>query len=85
MAAFFFPDSDIGSKLLTEECDVSIGHRITGYVYKVDNEWASLTISRDLKAKLFVLDSAREPVELQEFQKRLHAGKAVTGSSFKYK
>lgn len=71
--------SEIGSKLLTEECDVSIGQRVTGYVYKVDNEWASLTISRHLKAQLFILDSAREPSELQEFQRRFHVGKAVTG------
>lgn len=62
-----------------EECDVSIGQRVTGYVYKVDNEWASLTISRHLKAQLFILDSACEPSELQQFQRRFHIGKAVTG------
>ncbi|KAH9737715.1 rRNA biogenesis protein RRP5 [Citrus sinensis] len=71
--------SEIGSKLLFEECDVSIGQRVTGYVYKVDNEWASLTISRHLKAQLFILDSACEPSELQQFQRRFHIGKAVTG------
>lgn len=71
--------SEIGSKLLFEECDVSIGQRVTGYVYKVDNEWALLTISRHLKAQLFILDSAYEPSELQEFQRRFHIGKAVTG------
>ncbi|KAH9737719.1 rRNA biogenesis protein RRP5 [Citrus sinensis] len=73
------PSMLTGSKLLFEECDVSIGQRVTGYVYKVDNEWASLTISRHLKAQLFILDSACEPSELQQFQRRFHIGKAVTG------
>lgn len=48
-------------------------------MYKVDSEWALLAVSRHLKARLFVLDSGCEPSELQEFPRRFHVGKAVTG------
>ncbi|XP_065632266.1 rRNA biogenesis protein RRP5 [Quercus suber] len=71
--------SDIGDKLMTEDVDFSIGQCITGYVFKVDSEWVWVAISRDVRAQLFILDSACEPSELKEFQKRFQVGKAVSG------
>lgn len=71
--------SDIGDKLMTEDVDFSIGQCITGYVCKVDSEWVWVAISRDVRAQLFILDSACEPSELKEFQKRFQVGKAVSG------
>ncbi|OVA06347.1 Ribosomal protein S1 [Macleaya cordata] len=70
---------DIEDRLMTEESDFSIGKRVTGYVVKVDNEWVWLTVSRNVKAKLFLLDSSCEPSELHDCQKRFPVGKAVTG------
>ncbi|KAM7262095.1 hypothetical protein ACFE04_021172 [Oxalis oulophora] len=64
---------------LEEKFDFSIGQRVTGYVYKVDNEWAWLTVSRHVRAQLYVLDSASEPSQLQEFQQHFPVGKAVLG------
>lgn len=76
----FYPGpSDIGGKLVNEEFDFSTGQCITGYVYKVDSEWAWLTVSRHVKAQLYILDSACEPSELQQFQKRFYEGKVVSG------
>ncbi|MCE5166025.1 hypothetical protein HAX54_014135, partial [Datura stramonium] len=57
----------------------STGQLVSGFVYKVDNEWAWLTISRDVKAQLYILDSSSEPNELDEFQKRFSVGKAFSG------
>ncbi|KAF9664808.1 hypothetical protein SADUNF_Sadunf16G0056600 [Salix dunnii] len=74
----------IENKLVPEQYEFSSGQCVSGYVYKVDGDWAWLTISRHLKAKLFVLDSACEPSELQEFQKRFYVGKAVTGHVLNY-
>ncbi|KAK9266592.1 hypothetical protein L1049_021657 [Liquidambar formosana] len=71
--------SEIGDKLMTEDFNFTTGQCVTGYVYKLDNEWVWLTISRQMKAQLFLLDSASEPSELQEFQKRFTVGKAVSG------
>ncbi|PON46626.1 Polyribonucleotide nucleotidyltransferase [Parasponia andersonii] len=65
--------------LLSEELDFSSGQSIAGYVYKVDNEWVWLNISRNVRAQLFILDSSCEPSELHEFQKRFHVGKVVSG------
>lgn len=70
---------EIGDKLTTEDFSYSIGQRISGFVYKVDKEWAWLTISRHVKAQLYLLDSACEPTEIQEFQKRYNVGKAICG------
>lgn len=70
---------EIGEKIMTEDLDFSTGQCVTGYVYKVDGEWVWLTISRNVRAQLFILDSACEPSELQEFQKRFHLGNAVSG------
>ncbi|KDP21906.1 hypothetical protein JCGZ_03044 [Jatropha curcas] len=71
-------------KLVSEELEFSSGRCVTGYVYKVDSEWAWLAISRHVNAQLFILDSAREPSELQEFQKRFLVGKAVSGNILSY-
>ncbi|KAJ8544824.1 hypothetical protein K7X08_017407 [Anisodus acutangulus] len=57
----------------------STGQLVSGFVYKVDNEWAWLTISRDVKAQLYILDSSNEPSELDEFQKRFSVGRAFSG------
>lgn len=74
----------IEDKLVPEQYEFSSGQCVSGYVYKVDGDWAWLTISRHLKAKLFVLDSACEPSELQEFEKRFYVGKAVSGHVLNY-
>ncbi|GKV41870.1 hypothetical protein SLEP1_g49347 [Rubroshorea leprosula] len=70
---------EIGDKFTDEELNFSTGQIVSGYVYKVDSEWAWLAISRDLKAQLFILDSSCEPTELQEFQKHFYVGKPVSG------
>ena len=69
----------IEDKLTTEELDFSTGQCVNGYVYKVDSEWVWLTISRNVRAQLFILDSSCEPSELNEFQKRFHLGEVVPG------
>eukprot|EP00268_Persea_americana_P004314 TRINITY_DN1135_c1_g1_i2.p1 TRINITY_DN1135_c1_g1~~TRINITY_DN1135_c1_g1_i2.p1 ORF type:complete len:1393 (+),score=282.83 TRINITY_DN1135_c1_g1_i2:3381-7559(+) len=66
--------------LLVENFNSSVGKAVTGYVVKVDNDWAWLTVSRHVMAQLFLLDSSCEPSELQEFHKRFYVGKAVCGS-----
>ncbi|XVF75995.1 hypothetical protein PTKIN_Ptkin13bG0232000 [Pterospermum kingtungense] len=70
---------EIDFKSTLDEFDFSTGELVTGYVYKVDSEWAWLTISRNVKAQLFILDSACEPNELQQFQERFEVGKPVSG------
>jgi rRNA biogenesis protein RRP5 len=45
----------------------------------VDKEWVWLTVSRNVMAHLFVLDSSSEPSELKEFQQRFSVGQAVKG------
>jgi rRNA biogenesis protein RRP5 len=70
---------DIGDKLMTDNVDFSTGQHVTGYVYKVDSDWVWLTISRDVRAQLFILDSSCEPSELGEFSKRFHLGEGVSG------
>ena len=64
---------------LTENINYSIGKHVSGFLYKVDKEWAWLTVSRDVKARLYILDSSCEPAELREFQKRYYVGKALSG------
>ena len=61
------------------EFRVSTGQRVTDYVYKVENECIWLTISRHIKAQLFLLDTSCEPNELQEFPKCCGVGKTVSG------
>lgn len=50
-----------------------------GYVYKVESEWVWLTISRNVRAQLYILDSASEPSELEGFENRFQVGKPVSG------
>ncbi|XP_041020932.1 rRNA biogenesis protein RRP5-like [Juglans microcarpa x Juglans regia] len=66
-------------KLMAKDVDFSTGQCVTGYVYKVDSEWVWLTVSRDVRAQLFILDSAHDPSELEGFQKCFHVGKGVSG------
>lgn len=70
---------EIRDKPMTNDVDFSTGQRVTGYVYKVDSDWVWLTISRFVRAQLFILDTSCEPSELGEFQKRFHVGKIVSG------
>lgn len=60
-----------------------LNHKVNGivraYVVKVDREWVWLTVSRDVMAHLFILDSSVEPSELKEFQQRYSVGQAVKG------
>ncbi|XP_028055127.1 rRNA biogenesis protein RRP5 isoform X13 [Camellia sinensis] len=71
--------TEMGGKLGNEDFSYSIGQHVTGFVYKLDSEWIWLTISRHVKAQLYILDSSHEPTELQEFQKRYTVGKAISG------
>ncbi|WCJ34083.1 rRNA biogenesis protein RRP5 [Euphorbia peplus] len=73
-----------GDKLVSENHEFSLGQPVSGYVYKVDSDWAWITVSRNVKAQLFILDSANQPTELQEFQKRFYVGKAVNGNALSY-
>ncbi|GER39943.1 RNA binding [Striga asiatica] len=63
----------------SEEFNYSYGQHVSGYVYKTDCDWAWLTLSRDVRAQLYILDSSCEPSELAEFQTRFHVGKALSG------
>ncbi|CAH9109012.1 unnamed protein product [Cuscuta europaea] len=69
--------SDMNS--LPDDFNYSTGQLISGFVYKVDSEWVWLSISRDVRAQIYILDSSTEPSELEEFQKRFFVGKAVSG------
>lgn len=71
--------TEIGEKLMTEDLHFSTGQCVTGYVYRVDGEWVWLALSRSVRAQIYILDSACEPSELQEFKNRFHVGKAVNG------
>ncbi|XP_057422928.1 rRNA biogenesis protein RRP5 [Lotus japonicus] len=70
--------SDIGDNM-SENLDFKIGQCVAGYVYKVESEWVWLTTSRNIKAQLYILDSATEPSELKDFQNRYHVGQPVSG------
>jgi len=61
------------------ELNHSINGIVCAYVVKVDKEWVWLTVSRDVMAHLFILDSSIEPSELKEFQQRYSVGQAVKG------
>ncbi|KAF0907052.1 hypothetical protein E2562_014658 [Oryza meyeriana var. granulata] len=61
------------------ELSHSIGGIACAYVVKVDREWVWLTVSRDVMAHLFILDSSAEPGELEKFQQRYSVGQAVKG------
>ncbi|KAK9723955.1 hypothetical protein RND81_05G036900 [Saponaria officinalis] len=70
--------SDMNLKT-ADDFNFSIRQNVSGYVVKVDKEWALLAISRQVKARLFILDSAYEPEDLKQFQKRFKVGTAVSG------
>ncbi|XP_047065706.1 rRNA biogenesis protein RRP5 [Lolium rigidum] len=65
--------------LLHAELDHYVNGIVRAYVVKVDKEWVWLTLSRDVMAHLFILDSSVEPSELKEFQQRYSVGQAVKG------
>ncbi|KAL3841171.1 hypothetical protein ACJIZ3_025762 [Penstemon smallii] len=71
--------SEVDGFLSAENFNYSYGQRVSGYVYKIDCEWAWMTISRDVNAQLYILDNSSEPSELVEFQKRFNVGEALSG------
>nr|XP_043631998.1 rRNA biogenesis protein RRP5 isoform X2 [Erigeron canadensis] len=80
-------DLSIRTSVLADQSDVctpqdfsySVGQRVNGFVYKVDKDWVWLAVTRDIRAQLYILDSACDPSELQDFQNRFHVGKLVSG------
>jgi len=66
-------------KALSGEFNFSVGNTVRGYVTKVENEWVWLTVSQNIRAHLYILDSSCEPSELQEFQKSYSIGQPVEG------
>jgi rRNA biogenesis protein RRP5 len=70
--------SDLGDNA-SEKLNFKIGQCVAGYVYKVESEWVWLTVSRNVKAQLHILDSSTEPNELEDFQNRFQVGKPVSG------
>lgn len=70
---------EVEDGLVVEDFDYPIGGRVSGFVYKVDKEWAWLTVSRDVRAQLYILDSASEPTELEKFEKHFYIGMALSG------
>ncbi|KAL5720281.1 hypothetical protein ACHQM5_012960 [Ranunculus cassubicifolius] len=70
---------EIQDVLTTKEVDFSSGKMVSGYVVSIDNDWVWVTISRHVKAQLYILDSSCEPSELLEFQKRFSVGNLITG------
>lgn len=72
--------TEIVDEIQPENFNFSVGKIVNGYVSKVEKEWIWLTVSRHIKAQLFLLDCSCEPSELQEFLKRFNVGQAVSGS-----
>ncbi|XP_074276479.1 rRNA biogenesis protein RRP5 [Silene latifolia] len=64
---------------MADDFNFSVGQNVLGYVVKVDKEWVLLAISRLVKARLYILDSACEPDDLKQFQKRFKVGSVVSG------
>ncbi|KAG2317978.1 hypothetical protein Bca4012_069048 [Brassica carinata] len=67
-----------------EQLEFVSGERVCGYVYKVDKEWVWLAISRNVTARIYILDTACEARELEEFEGRFPIGKAVSGYVLTY-
>ncbi|GAB2216872.1 hypothetical protein Droror1_Dr00000019 [Drosera rotundifolia] len=63
----------------TKELNYAVGQRVSGYVFKVDNDWVWLAVSLHVNAQLFVLDSSSELDELQEFSRRFKLGDILSG------
>ncbi|CAI0406524.1 unnamed protein product [Linum tenue] len=76
--------TELNNNLMLENHEFSSGECISGYVYKVDSEWAWLAVSRSVQAQLFILDSSSEPSELKAFQQRFAVGKLVKGYVLTY-
>ncbi|KAL1554555.1 rRNA biogenesis protein RRP5 [Salvia divinorum] len=72
-------DTEMSKSLSSEDINYSYGQCVYGFVYKIDPEWAWLTVSREFMAQLYILDSSCEPCELVDFQKKFYVGKAVSG------
>lgn len=62
-----------------QDFSYSTGENVTGFVYKVDKDWVWISVTRDIRAQLYILDTSSDPSELQDFQKRFHVGKRVSG------
>lgn len=45
----------------------------------MDCQWVWLTVSREVRAQIFFLDTSCEPDELQDLQKQFSVGKSVRG------
>lgn len=75
----YLAPADTGAQITAEEFNYVTGQSVKGFVYRVDTDWVWLSITRDVRAQLYVLDSACQPNELQEFQKRFHVGQALNG------
>ncbi|CAN8259671.1 unnamed protein product [Cochlearia groenlandica] len=71
--------SELNAIQVSEQLEFVAGQRVSGYVYKVDKEWVWLSISRNVTARIFVLDTACEAHELEKFEKRFPIGQAVSG------
>ncbi|XP_057768681.1 rRNA biogenesis protein RRP5 isoform X2 [Salvia miltiorrhiza] len=71
--------TETSKSLSSEDINYSYGQCVSGFVYKIDPEWAWLTVSREFMAQLYILDSSCEPCELADFQKRFYVGKAISG------
>ncbi|KAL0817225.1 rRNA biogenesis protein RRP5 isoform X1 [Brassica napus] len=76
--------SELNGIQVREQLEFVNGERVRGYVYKVDKEWVWLTISRNVTAGVFILDTACDAQELEEFERRFPIGKAVSGYVLTY-
>ncbi|KFK38561.1 hypothetical protein AALP_AA3G129700 [Arabis alpina] len=76
--------SELNDMQLGEELEFVAGQCVSGYIYKVDKEWVWLAISRNVTARIFILDTALEARELEEFERRFPIGKAVSGYVLTY-
>ncbi|RIA05786.1 hypothetical protein BRARA_K00989, partial [Brassica rapa] len=76
--------SELNGIQVREQLEFVTGERVRGYVYKVDKEWVWLTISRNVTACVFILDTGCDAQELEEFERRFPIGKAVSGYVLTY-
>lgn len=86
---FFFlqfqsESSQLNDLQVSEQLEFVAGQFVSGYVYKVDKEWVWLAVSRNVTARIFILDTACEARELEEFESGFPIGKAVSGYVLTY-
>ena len=81
---FQVDSSELNGIQVREQLEFVTGERVRGYVYKVDKEWVWLTISRNVTACVFILDTGCDAQELEEFERRFPIGKAVSGCVLTY-